>query len=351
MQNFYAVIMAGGIGSRFWPESTEENPKQFLDLTGKGKSLLRQTFERINRLIPTDNILILTNQKYTDKIKKEIPEIPVRNILNEPAMRNTAPAIAYATAKILLKNPRAVTTVLPSDHYIADEEKFIQNIEEALHYAMTNNELITLGIQPESPHTGYGYIEFDRNDTNKFKKVLRFVEKPVREKAQKYLQSGNFLWNAGIFIWSAHAIGQAFENFLPGMWEKINQIPFGTEKEKTILEKIFPRLENISIDYGVMEKADNVRVLPVSFGWNDLGSWDSLYKQLTSEKDENIGLNSQLFTEQAHGNLVKTQNKKVILSGLKDYMIIETDDVLMIIPRSQSQQVKNWREKIKKSEN
>jgi len=345
----YAVIMAGGVGSRFWPESREDNPKQFLDLTGSGKSLLRQTYERINRLFPASRILVVTNRKYADKVKEHLPELPADNILQEPAMRNTAPAILYAANKIRRRNPKAVFAVLPSDHFIADEEKFLKTLGEALEYARRNKSLITLGIRPTRPHTGYGYIRHEPNDPEKFKRVLQFVEKPAREKAEKYLQEGNYLWNAGMFVWPVESIREAYRRHLPVMFEEMEKIPYDTKEEQAALEKIFPRLQNISVDYGILEKAEDIKVLPAEFGWNDLGSWDALYEQLKHRDQANLSLNSRLIADNATGNLVKTPGKTVILSGLENYIIVDTGDVLMIVPRDKAQDVKLFREKALKT--
>jgi mannose-1-phosphate guanylyltransferase len=347
MQEKFAVIMAGGIGSRFWPESTEENPKQFLDLTGTGKSLLRQTYERINKTVPRENILVVSNRKYKKKIQEQIPEIPPENILAEPVMRNTAPAVLYAANRIHSKSENAAFVILPSDHYIENEKQFINDIDKSLHFASENDVLITLGIQPDSPHTGYGYIRFDKTAGADFKPVLQFVEKPDPETAKKYLKSGDYLWNAGIFVWRTDVIRDAFRKHLHGMFSLMEKVDYGPEKEQEQIEKVFPGLENISVDYGIMEKAENVRVLPVSFGWNDLGSWDAIHKQLAGKPSDNIALNSILHTKNARGNLVKTDGKKVILSGLNDFLIVESGDVLMIIPRSEAQEVKKWRERLK----
>jgi len=344
--NSYALIMAGGVGSRFWPESTSETPKQFLDLIGSGKSLLRQTYDRIRKRIPSENIIILTNERYRDKVREHIPELPPENILSEPAMRNTAPAILYGINTIHARDPESTVIVLPADHFIADEDEFIRQVEKALDFASQNNALITMGIRPDEPHTGYGYIRYDATDPNEFKKVSAFVEKPDAETARAYLEAGNYLWNAGIFTGSTESFRNAYRRHLLEMFDQMEQIPYGTPEEKNKLEEIFPRLTSVSIDYGIMEKAGNVYVLPVSFGWNDLGSWDALYKQLARSADENVAVNSEIFSQNAQGNLIKTRGKKVILSGLKDYIIVESDDVLMIIPRHEAQDVKKWREQV-----
>ncbi len=346
----YAIIMAGGVGSRFWPESTEQQPKQFLDLTGSGKSLLRQTFERLEHIIPANHIIIVTNEKYAGKVKKQLPEIDNRNILLEPVMRNTAPAILYAVNHIHASNPDANIIVAPSDHFIDNEDAFHHDVIQAFDFASKHDVLITLGIHPDSPHTGYGYIQYDKKrEKNGFFKVIEFTEKPDKKTAEKFLEQGNFLWNAGIFIWNVKNIRTAFKKYLPEMFQALESDTYQTEREQDFINKVFPNVENISIDYGIMEKAANVWVRPAHFGWNDLGSWDALYKQLSTQNKENISLGGQLFHKNATGNLIKTPTgKKIILSGLDDYLIIDSGEILMIIPKSEAQEVKNWHNKLNK---
>ncbi len=341
----FAVIMAGGVGSRFWPESTAEKPKQFLDLTGAGKSLLRQTFERLNKLIPAGNIIVVTNRNYTEKVKEQLPELEPGNILAEPAMRNTAPAILYAANHIRALNPDAVMVVAPSDHFIDREDKFLEDLEASFNFAKDNEVLVTLGIKPTSPHTGYGYIQYDKDaEKSGFYPVKRFTEKPGRETAEKFLASGDYLWNAGIFIWTIQNIRKAFQTYLPAMFEKLESDVYGTKEEKHFIEKNFPEVENISVDYGIMEKAGNVWVRPAHFGWNDLGSWDALYKQLKTPDQENLVLGGSLSSKNAVNNLIKVpEGKKIILSGINDYLIIDTGKILMIIPQKEAQEVKNWK--------
>ncbi len=348
--NLFGVIMAGGVGSRFWPASTEKTPKQFLDLTGTGKSLLRQTFERLNQFIPSENILVVTNQRYRDIILQDLPELTGNSVLTEPVMRNTAPAVLYASNRIHAINPEATLLITPSDHYIDDEKTFEKNVLKAARFARQNNALMTLGIQPLSPHTGYGYIEFDKTDSSEIKKVIRFTEKPDRETAQKFLEQGNFLWNAGIFVWTTSAIRQAFKQHLPEMFEKMESDVYGTPEEAKFIREIFPGLQNISVDYGILEKADNVYVLPAGFQWNDLGSWDALYKQLKKKSGENITISGESFFKNSRGNLIDVPGKTVIVSGLENYAVIEHNGVLMIIPLSEAQEVKQWREKIRNKE-
>ncbi len=341
--NNYGIIMAGGIGSRFWPESTQEMPKQFLDLLGIGKSFLQQTFERLEKSIPTSQIYILTNERYRDLIKTQLPNITDNQIIAEPAMRNTAPAILYASKKIHQQNPQAKLLIAPSDHYIANEEKFIDNVNYCFLQA-DDNKLITLGIVPNKPHTGYGYIKYDNTEKNNLKKVIEFTEKPKLEKALEFLKSGNYLWNAGIFIWSTQSILKAFKKYLPEMYNTMskNDDVYNTFVEKNFIAKNFPLLENISIDYGILEKSDSVYVLPAEFIWNDLGAWNAIYEQLKSTDDENIAVNTDLVADNSIGNLVKTNNKKVIINGLQNYIVVDTKKVLMIIPRSEDQKVKEY---------
>ncbi len=343
MNNQFGIIMAGGIGSRFWPESTTEMPKQFLDLLGTGKSFIQQTFERLNRLVPENQIFILTNERYRSLIKEQIPQISDEQIIAEPVMRNTAPAILYAAKKIKKINPKAVMLVAPSDHYIAKEEKFFDNVQKAFNEVAQHDKLMTLGIVPNAPNTGYGYIQYQKKDSNPIKKVLAFTEKPILEKAQEFISQGNYLWNAGIFVWSVKSILKAFKQLLPEMYQEMsrNEDVYNTPMEKDFIQKYFPLLENISIDYGILEKANNVYVLPADFIWNDLGAWNAIYEQLKTDK-VNVSINSELIADNSSGNLIKTNHKKVVIKDLKNYAIVDTKDVLMIIPRKDDQKVKEY---------
>ncbi len=349
MNNQYGIIMAGGIGSRFWPESTAEMPKQFLDLLGTGKSFLQQTFDRLHKMIPAEQIFILTNEGYRDLIKQQLPQITDAQIIAEPVMRNTAPAILYAAKKIKTLNPDAVMLVAPSDHYIAQEDQFIENVQTAFEHVAKHDHLITLGIVPNSPNTGYGYIQYDKSDTNRIKKVLKFTEKPDLKTAQQFLAEGNYLWNAGIFVWSVQSILKAYHRYLPRMFNKLSPRGkyYNTPREKDFIEKAFPQLKNISIDYGILEKARNVYVLPASFVWNDLGAWNAIYEQLKQKDGENVAIHTDLYTDNSRGNLVKTNHKKVVIKDLQDYAVIDTDKVLMIIPRKDDQKVKEFASKVK----
>ena len=349
MNNQYGIIMAGGIGSRFWPESTAEMPKQFLDLLGTGKSFIQQTFERLQKLIPADQIYILTNERYRDLIKEQLPQISDNQIIAEPVMRNTAPAVLYAAKKIHQLNPQANLLVAPSDHYIADEDKFIANVQTAFKATAQRDILMTLGIVPHSPNTGYGYIQYDKGANEPIKKVLKFTEKPDLQTAVKFLNEGNYLWNAGIFIWRTASILKAFETYLPEMYQKMSSVDklYNTEQEPKFIAEIFPQLQNISIDYGILEKAENVYVLPADFVWNDLGAWNAIYEQLKPANQDNVVINSELLADNSKGNLVKTNDKKVVLKDLQDYIIVDTKDTLMIIPRKDDQKVKDYARKFK----
>lgn len=342
-KNYYAILMAGGVGSRFWPVSTTEFPKQFHDMLGTGETLIQKTFSRLSQLIPVENILILTNEKYNAIVLEQLPMVQQEQVLLEPAMRNTAPCILYASLKIQKQNPDALMVVAPSDHWIEDEAAFIDNLQDCFDFCAKENALMTLGIQPTFPNTGFGYIEFDLSDTNPMKKVLHFREKPNYETAKEFLKSGNYLWNAGIFIWSAKAITEAFERFQP----KMNQLFLrGSESYNTPLEKIFiannyADAENVSIDYAVMEIAENVYVYPATFDWNDLGTWGSLYDKLPKDNQLNAVINAEVFLENATNNIIRTDAKKlIIIDGLNDYIIVDKEDVLLIYPKNKEQDIK-----------
>lgn len=341
-KNYFAILMAGGVGSRFWPVSTPEFPKQFHDMLGTGSTLLQATFSRLSKLIPAENILILTHVRYNDQILEQLDVAPEQIIL-EPAMRNTAPCILYASMKIKKMNPDAQILVAPSDHWIEDENLFLKHLEKSFDFCEKQNAMMTLGIQPTYANTGYGYIEYDKNDTAPIKKVRQFREKPNKETAEKFLKSGNFLWNAGIFIWSAQTVIDAFEKLQPQMYALFEKgiSLYNTDKEETFIEENYPKAENISIDFAVLEDADNVYVLPSDFDWNDLGTWRSLYDKLPKNNDGNAVVNARLITDDAQNNIIRTQKDKlVILKGLSDYIVVETEGVLLIYPKSEEQSIK-----------
>tara|TARA_R110002073_G_scaffold53840_4_gene138804 strand:- start:15493 stop:16569 length:1077 start_codon:yes stop_codon:yes gene_type:complete len=339
--NYYAVIMAGGVGTRFWPVSTQEFPKQFHDMLGKGQSLIQRTFDRINDIVPSKNILIATNERYEDLVLKQLPKTTKNQLLLEPTMRNTAPCILYAALKVYDQNPDAVMLIAPSDHWIDNEDEFSRNIETSFKACTKQDILMTLGIQPSSPNTGYGYIQFDQSN-DEIKKVKNFTEKPNLETAEKFIESGDYLWNAGIFVWSAKSIINAFESSLPEMLTLFNVIEtYNTEKESSFIQYNYQQAENISIDFGIMEKASNVHVLPVDFGWNDLGTWGSLYNKLEKDENQNATVGSETIFRDANGNMIRTQSgKRVVIQGLKDYIVVEKDDVLLICPKKDEQDIK-----------
>ncbi len=340
-KNYYAVIMAGGVGSRFWPMSTQEFPKQFHDMLGVGETLIQRTFGRINELVPESNILIATNARYEQLVFEQLPKATSEQLLLEPAMRNTAPCILYAALKIYNQNPDAVMLVAPSDHWIDNEAEFIRNIETSFKASSESDILMTLGIQPDHPNTGYGYIQFEENETE-IKKVKNFTEKPNEEKAKDFLASGDYLWNAGIFVWSAKSIINAFKNFLPEMVTTLDSDTiYNTNSEKEFINTNYEKCENISIDFGIMERAKNVHVLPVDFGWNDLGTWGSLYNKLDKDSKENAIVGADTVFRDANGNMIKTQDgKKVIIQGLQDFIVVEKEGVLLICPRKDDQDIK-----------
>ena len=335
--------MAGGVGSRFWPVSTTEFPKQFHDMLGSGETLIQKTFSRLAKLIPAENILILTNERYNDLVLEQLPMVKPEQVLLEPAMRNTAPCILYASLKIQKQNPDAVMVVAPSDHWIEDETAFVDNLQQCFDFCQKENALMTLGIQPTYPNTGFGYIEFDKTDENSIKKVNQFREKPDYETAKSFLKQGNFLWNGGIFIWSAKSITAAFEKFQPQMNTLFQQgiESYNTENEKQFINDNYASAENISIDYAVMEKATNVYVLPATFDWNDLGTWGQLHEKLAKDENNNGVINAKVVMENASNNIIRTDaNKLIVIDGLHDYIIVDKEGILLIYPKSKEQEIK-----------
>lgn len=341
--NYYAILMAGGVGSRFWPVSTTDFPKQFHDMLGSGETLIQKTFSRLSKLIPTENILILTNERYNELVLQQLPMVKPEQVLLEPAMRNTAPCILYASLKIKKQNPNAVMVVAPSDHWIENEVAFTRDLQQCFDFCQEKNALMTLGIQPTFPNTGFGYIEFDKADTNPIKKVKQFREKPDYETAKSFLEAGNFLWNGGIFIWSVQSVTEAFEKFQPQMNALFQKglDNYNTSQEKQFILDHYAQAENISIDYAVMEKADNVYVLPATFDWNDLGTWGSLHEKLDKDHQNNAVVNATVILENASNNIIRSNAQKlVIIDGLDDYIIVDNDNVLMIYPKSKEQDIK-----------
>jgi mannose-1-phosphate guanylyltransferase len=342
-KNYYAIIMSGGVGSRFWPVSTTEFPKQFHDMLGAGETLIQKTFSRLAKLIPLENILVLTNENYKNLVLQQLPLVQEAQVLLEPTMRNTAPCILYASLKIQKQNPDAVMVVAPSDHWIEDENEFSTNLQQCFDFCSKENALMTLGIQPTFPNTGFGYIEFDKTDTNAIKKVSQFREKPDYEAAKSFLQSGNFLWNGGIFIWSVQSITAAFEQFQPQMNELFKKgiQAYNTPSEQDFVTTNYALAENISIDYAVMENATNVFVLPATFDWNDLGTWGSLHEKLDKDENNNSVVNATVLLNNSSNNIISTSKEKlVIIDGLEDFIIVDKNNVLLIYPKSKEQEIK-----------
>lgn len=343
-KNFYAVIMAGGIGSRFWPISRQQTPKQFIDILGIGKTLIQLTFERFTSICPPENIYIVTNESYRETVQKQLPAIKEDQILCEPIMRNTAPCIAFACYKIARLNPKAVTVIAPSDHLILNEDLFSESIKDAMNTALNEHVLLTLGIVPTRPDTGYGYVQYTEKKLNEqFHKVKTFTEKPNLELAQTFVRSGDFLWNAGIFIWNVNALMAAFKRFLPEMHEIFHEGGpyFNTKKEAHFIRTAYAQCTNISIDYAIMERADNVYVMPASFGWSDLGTWGSLHSVKEKDEHNNAVNGKHVMTYESSDCMVHVPDKKlVILQGMENYIVVDTGDVLMICKKSAEQQIK-----------
>ncbi|MBR4883309.1 MAG: mannose-1-phosphate guanylyltransferase [Bacteroidales bacterium] len=344
-ENNYCIIMAGGIGSRFWPVSRNSRPKQFLDILGTGSSFLQETFRRFQKIIPTDNILIVTSEQYGTLVKEQLPMMKDENILLEPHRRNTAPCIAYATYKLMKKNPEANVVVAPSDHLILNEDLFLETIQSALEHASQNDELFTLGIKPTRPETGYGYIQINTaekkcvNGHTAFG-VKTFTEKPNAELAKVLVESGEFLWNSGIFVWNLKAISGELETYLPEIANSFKDgMPvYYTDAEQDYIKGIYEACNGISIDYGVMEKTSKSWVFEASFGWSDLGTWHSLYCHNGRDDKGNMVQSGAAMLDNVSESLILTENKEklIVVKGLSNYMVVDTGDVLMICPRNEA---------------
>ncbi len=342
----YVVIMAGGVGSRFWPASRDEMPKQFLDILGVGKSLLQLTCERFRRLVPVDHIMVVTHARYRDLVSAQLPDLPGANILCEPSRNNTAPCVAYASFKLMAVDPEANVVVAPSDHLILNEEAFLEQIKRALAFSAEHDALLTLGIQPTRPDTGYGYIQFDRESVAghaDVHKVRRFTEKPPLEKAKAFLASGAYLWNAGIFVWRAGSVLEAFQRHARTIHDILAPgIPYyNTEDEQAFIDAAYPSTPSLSVDYAIMEKADNIYTVPSSFGWSDLGTWKSLYEQLTKDEAGNARQGERILAIDSSDNLIRSRPERaLILGGLQDFIVVDEEDVLLIWPKSREQEIK-----------
>ena len=353
MNDRYIVIMAGGVGTRFWPFSRDFKPKQFLDILNTGSTLLQDTVNRFDGLCPKENILIVTNEDHRALVSSQV-DIPPENILAEPMRRNTAPCIAYAAFTVYHRNPDALMVVSPADHHIKDVTKFRSVIEESFKFVSKRKVLLTLGMRPDRPETGYGYIQANvKKPVTGFKNLMEvktFTEKPDREMAQIFLESGDFYWNSGIFIWSVTEIIRAFESHLPDIYSTFEEYReyIGTKDEDKVIGRVYSECSSISIDYGIMEKADNVYVKCTDFGWSDLGTWGSLPAHMPADEAGNSGSLDRLFDYDLTGNIVKLPGEKVaVIQGLHDYIIVDTDDVLLIIKREEEQNIKKYIEDIK----
>ncbi len=351
--NNYCIIMAGGIGSRFWPISRTQKPKQFLDILKTGKTLIQQTFERYEQFCPKENIFVVTNAQYGQITQQQLPFIAKEQILLEPTRRNTAPCIAYANEKIRRRNPNANIIVAPSDHIILNEDKFKSVIYKGLDYTANSDNLVTIGIKPTRPDTGYGYIQFDE-EIKGFKsihKVKTFTEKPNLELANIFIESGDFLWNSGIFIWNLKTITKAFATLLPDVSTVFGDIShiYDTEKEDEQIERVYAICKNISIDYGIMEKAQNVFVIAADFGWSDLGTWGSLYEHINKNQDLNAGINPNILTYDSKNCIIDLPSDKVVvIQGLNDFIVAESDNCLLICKKSDEQNLREIVNDIKK---
>jgi mannose-1-phosphate guanylyltransferase len=354
-KNNYAVIMAGGIGSRFWPMSRSTYPKQFLDILGTGETLIQQTYRRLSLVCPEENILVVTNKNYKSLCEEQLPNMPTDNILCEPAMRNTAPCVAYAAFKVHTANPAANMIVAPSDHLITNEAEFARILNECLDATAKENCLLTLGIKPSRPDTGYGYIQYNPTSiagNNQIKEVKTFTEKPDQELALQFLDSGDFLWNAGIFVWKAESVILSIRKHLRDMYDIFDEGRpyFNTEEETEFIDRVFPGCKNISIDYGIMEKSDNVFVYPSDFGWSDLGTWGSLYTHIDHDENRNAVMGDNVMLYDSIDNIVNVPNDKlVVLQGLKGYIVVESQGTLLICKKDDEQQIKQFVADVKNS--
>lgn len=340
--------MAGGIGSRFWPMSTADNPKQFQDILGIGKTLIRMTFERILPICSVENIIVVTNSRYKNLVLENLPELNELQILCEPYMRNTAPCIAYSNFWIKQKTEKAEIIVLSADQLITNETQFLQDIQSAINTAKKSECLVTIGVKPSSPNTGYGYIQFSdplKDSEDNVRNVVTFTEKPDLKLAEKFLETGEFFWNSGIFIWTLETIQNEFQTHLSDIYALFAESSelIGTDKEEVAIEEIYSKCTNISIDYGILEKAKGVKVILTDFGWSDLGTWGSVYNHTLKDEDLNAISNAQVAFFESQGNLVKLNNiKKAVIQGLDGYIIVEANGVLLISKKEEEQRVKQF---------
>lgn len=342
MKNNFVVIMAGGTGTRFWPYSRQQKPKQFLDILGVGKSLLQLTFERFAKIVPEENIFIVTNEQYDKITKEQLPQLSKDQLLLEPLKKNTAPCIAYASAKILKKNKDARIVVSPSDHAIFNEEEFIHTINTGLNN-VDEKSLITIGINPTRPDTGYGYIQY-RDSVNVLKRVKTFTEKPTEELAEKFIESGDYVWNAGIFIWKATAIMAAYEEYLPEIYEAFSEIgsDFYTDSEQNTISRVYMLCKNISVDYGIMEKSNDVHMLLGNFTWLDLGHWNSLHESVEKDENQNLIQANTLLYDVKNTMIKGSEDKMILVEGLEGYVVADCDNVLLICKKDNEAKMRQF---------
>lgn len=354
MKNRYVLIMAGGVGSRFWPLSRKEKSKQFLDILGTGETLIQMTYRRFSGICHDDHIYVVTSEDSSETVREQLG-IDISHILAEPLRRNTAPCIAYGIFRIMAEDPDAVIVVAPADHLIEKEEEFRDVMNEAYRFAAENNALLTLGIKPDRPETGYGYIQANVSQPvsgfMNLHKVKAFTEKPELPMARLFLESGDFYWNSGIFIWKATTILESYDKYLPDIHHAFSagRNKFGTEKESEFIKLAYAKCTSISVDYGIMEKADNVYVICTDLGWSDLGTWSSLYLHSEHDKNNNVVLNSRAFTYNSEGNIISLPADKIaVIQGLDDYIIIDSGDVLLVVPKEQEQNIKLYLEDVRR---
>ncbi len=352
-KHHYVAIMAGGIGSRFWPMSRSNYPKQFLDVLNIGKTLIQQTWERYRLLVPEENIYVVTSQEYVDLVKTQLPDIKTENIVSEPSRKNTAPCIAYIAFKLFQKDPQAAMIAAPADNLILEPEEFTVTATKALDFVDHINALVTIGIKPTYPNTGYGYIQHDTTAAAPdIYKVKTFTEKPNQELAKAFIASGDFLWNAGIFTWKVKNLIAAFEKYLPEIYDVFwaERSSFGTPEEEEAIERIYPQCTNISIDFGIMEKADNVYVIPASFTWSDLGTWNSAWENMEKDYWGNAVAGKHVMVVDANNCMVHVpDNKLVLLQGLQDHIVVDTKDVLLICQKEKEQEIKEYVAEVKRN--
>lgn len=352
-KHHYIAIMAGGIGSRFWPMSRTNFPKQFLDVLGTGKTLIQQTYDRYIKLVPAENIYVITSDEYVDIVMEQLPAIPAENVLAEPSRKNTAPCIAYIAFKLMSKDPEALMMAAPADHLIMETDEFLKTATKALDFVSHINALVTIGIKPASPNTGYGYIQHETMEAApEIYEVKTFTEKPNLELAKAFIASGDFLWNAGIFTWKVKNILAAFEKYLPEVYEVFaaEKETFNTPAEQDALERIYPQCTNISIDFGVMEKADNVYVIPAGFTWSDLGTWNSAWENREKDYWGNAVSGNKVMVMDAKNCVVHVpDNKLVVLQGLEDFILVDTKDVLLVCRKDKEQEIKEYVAEVKRN--